>query len=168
MIECDEMFRVNKSDLSYENVQCLYLYNKYTCVVSLMLDCPWMKLMSPFGENVFCDANRECDELLCTVTLPSGPDLEIVKFSVHFKEKEQLLDITWFNEVHEIQLTQNGMSLFVTHLVIMFYPTALKGCWGIVFTRGVWMGGWGAGKVCPACISETVRCRELILGRDIG
>ena len=31
--------------------------------------------------------------------------------------------------------------------------------------------GWafrGAGKVCPGCISETVRCRKLILGRDIG
>ena len=23
-------------------------------------------------------------------------------------------------------------------------------------------------KVCPACISKTVRCRKLILGRDIG
>ena len=23
-------------------------------------------------------------------------------------------------------------------------------------------------KVCLACISETVRCRKLILGRDIG
>ena len=33
-----------------------------------------------------------------------------------------------------------------------FYPTALKGCRGIVFTHGVWMG---------------VRCRKLILGRDI-
>ena len=33
------------------------------------------------------------------------------------------------------------------------------------------MGRWAvrqaAGKVCPACISETVRCRKLILGRDI-
>ena len=29
-------------------------------------------------------------------------------------------------------------------------------------------GGWAAGKVCPACMSETVRCRKLILGRDIG
>ena len=29
-------------------------------------------------------------------------------------------------------------------------------------------GGGAAGKVCPACISETVRCRKLILGRDIG
>ena len=23
-------------------------------------------------------------------------------------------------------------------------------------------------KVCPGCISETVRCRKLICGRDIG
>ena len=28
-------------------------------------------------------------------------------------------------------------------------------------------GGWRE-KVCPGCISETVRCRKLILGRDIG
>ena len=27
-----------------------------------------------------------------------------------------------------------------------FYPTALKGCWGIVFTHGVRMGGRAAGK----------------------
>ena len=26
-----------------------------------------------------------------------------------------------------------------------FYPTALKGCWGIVFTHGVRMGGWAGG-----------------------
>ena len=26
------------------------------------------------------------------------------------------------------------------------YPTALKGCQGIVFTRGVWMGGWVVGR----------------------
>ena len=29
-------------------------------------------------------------------------------------------------------------------------------------------GGRSAGKVCLGCISETVRCRKLILGRDIG
>ena len=49
---------------------------------------------------------------------------------------------------------------------------ALKGCCGIVFIHGVQMGGWAggrvAGKVCPGCISETVKCRKLILGRDIG
>ena len=28
--------------------------------------------------------------------------------------------------------------------------------------------GLVAGKVCPACISGTVRCRKLILGRDIS
>ena len=27
-----------------------------------------------------------------------------------------------------------------------FYPTALNGCWGIVFTHGVRMGGWAAGN----------------------
>ena len=32
-------------------------------------------------------------------------------------------------------------------------------------------GGRAGGRreiVCPGCISETVRCRKLILGRDIG
>ena len=54
-----------------------------------------------------------------------------------------------------------------------FYPTALKGCRGIVFTHGVRMcrgvGGWAAWEnFCLGCISETVRCRKFILGRDIG
>ena len=31
-----------------------------------------------------------------------------------------------------------------------------------------WVGGQAAGKVWPGCISETVKCRKLILGRDIG
>ena len=31
---------------------------------------------------------------------------------------------------------------------------------------GVWAGG--REKVCLRCISETVRCRKLILGTDIG
>ena len=50
------------------------------------------------------------------------------------------------------------------------YPTALKGCSGIVFTPGFWICGWVGRqreKVCPGCISETVRCRKLILGRDL-
>ena len=54
---------------------------------------------------------------------------------------------------------------------IIFYPTTLKGCRGIVFTHGVRMGGRVGGRreiVCPGCISETVRCRKFILGRDIG
>ena len=62
-----------------------------------------------------------------------------------------------------------------TNIENSFYPTALKGCRGIVFTHGVRMGGRASGRaggrreiVCPGCISETVRCRKLILGRDIG
>ena len=51
--------------------------------------------------------------------------------------------------------------------VSFYYPTALKGCRGIVFIHGVRMGGRRE-KDCPGCISETVRCRKLILGRDIG
>ena len=53
----------------------------------------------------------------------------------------------------------------LTHII------ALKGCRGIVFTHGVRAGGRVGGRreiVCPGCISETVRCRKLILGRDIG
>ena len=49
-----------------------------------------------------------------------------------------------------------------------FYPTALKGC-RVLFSPMVF--GWAVGrqeKVCPGCISETVRCGKLILGRDIG
>ena len=59
----------------------------------------------------------------------------------------------------------------ILQVIQFFYPTALKGCRGIVFTDGVRMGRQAGGqreKVCPGCISETVRCRKLILGRDIG
>ena len=49
---------------------------------------------------------------------------------------------------------------------------SLFGCLGIIFTHGVWMciqvGSQVVGKVCQGCIAEIVRCRKLILGRDIG
>ena len=36
-----------------------------------------------------------------------------------------------------------------------FYPTALKGCRGIVFTHGVRMGGWaGSGKKFVWAVSQ--------------
>ena len=51
-----------------------------------------------------------------------------------------------------------------------FFPTALKaGIVGVLFSPMV--SGWAGGQrenVCLACISETVRCRKLMLGRDIG
>ena len=50
-----------------------------------------------------------------------------------------------------------------------FYPTAFKGCAGILFSSMTteFVAGWWQ-KVCPGSISETVRYRKLILGRDIG
>ena len=40
---------------------------------------------------------------------------------------------------------------------------------GLYLAPGGRAGGPAAGKrVCPGCISETIRCRKLILGRDIG
>ena len=40
---------------------------------------------------------------------------------------------------------------------------------GILFSPMVsGLAGGQRKKVCPGCISETVRCRKLILGRDIG
>ena len=44
---------------------------------------------------------------------------------------------------------------------------------GVLFSPMVsgWAGGRAGGRreiVCPGCISETVRCRKFILGRDIG
>ena len=41
-------------------------------------------------------------------------------------------------------------------VILSFYPTALKGV------------GRRQEKVCPGCISETIRCRKMILATDIG
>ena len=60
-----------------------------------------------------------------------------------------------------------GIWIAATDYHMHFYPTALKGCRSIVFTHGIQAGGWRE-KDCPGCISETIRCRKLLLGRDIG
>ena len=78
-------------------------------------------------------------------------------------------------------LPESQLHINYLELKSVFYPTALKGCRGIVFTHGVRMGGWAGGRAggwaaagnslsvsLLGCISETVRCRKLILGRDIG
>ena len=51
-----------------------------------------------------------------------------------------------------VQLKEPYVSKMV---IITFYPTALKGCEGNVFTHGVRMGRQRE-KVCPPCISETI------------
>ena len=44
----------------------------------------------------------------------------------------------------------NAVIILLNCLVlILFYPTALKGCRGIVFTHGVRMGGWWEKFVRP-------------------
>ena len=54
----------------------------------------------------------------------------------------------------------------------VFTPQPLRAV-GVLFSPMV--SGWASGRavgqreiVCLGCISETVRCRKLILGRDIG
>ena len=50
----------------------------------------------------------------------------------------------------------------------LFTPQPLRAV-GVLFSPMV--TGWAGGRreeVCPACIWETVRCRKLMLGRDIG
>ena len=53
-------------------------------------------------------------------------------------------------------------------VMIDFYPTALKGCRGYSFHPWCPDGRAAGKKVCLGRISETVRCRKLILGTDIG
>ena len=74
------------------------------------------------------------------------------------------------NDRHYPFHTQILKADLIHYKSIDFYPTALKGCRGIVFTHGVQMDGWAGGgkKFFPNYISETVRCRKLIFGRDIG
>ena len=55
---------------------------------------------------------------------------------------------------------------------IIFTPQPLR-AFGVLFSPMVsgWAGVWVGRRreiVCPGCISETVRCGKLILGRDIG
>ena len=62
--------------------------------------------------------------------------------------------------------------LFITPDIVFITPQPLMAV-GVLFSPMVsgWSGGRVGGRreiVCPGCISETVRCRKLILGRDIG
>ena len=70
--------------------------------------------------------------------------------------------------VHSFLMTKCKIyGLLQLIIICTFYLTTLKGCRGIVFTHGVRMGGRRE-KVCLGCISETARCRKLILSGDIG
>ena len=66
-----------------------------------------------------------------------------------------------YNLHHVCAYMRAGVSACVRHAVFSetttvthFYPTALKGCWGIVFTHGVRMGGRAAGKEFVRAVSQ--------------
>ena len=64
-------------------------------------------------------------------------------------------------------LTVSSVHFYPTFYPI-FSPLGLSGYF--FFTHGVWMGGQAGGQVksCPGYILATVRCRKLILGKDIS
>ena len=71
----------------------------------------------------------------------------------HFYCKERDLNFIWIylsldTETTSVSLFYNIESYFVTihRTDKYFYPTALKGSQGIVFTHGVQIGGQAAGK----------------------
>ena len=64
------------------------------------------------------------------------------------------------------------LNLVLLNIHAVFTPQPLRAV-GVLFSPMV--SGWAVGraggrqeKVSPGCISETIRCRKLILGRDIG
>ena len=65
-----------------------------------------------------------------------------------------------------------GFENYFPGLLMLFTPQPLRAV-GVLFSPMVsrWVGGRAGGRreeVCPACISESIRSRKLILGRDIG
>ena len=73
---------------------------------------------------------------------------------------------------HPLQIATANSHLHITPIcrICLFTPQPLRAV-GVLFSPivsglGGWVGVWE--KACPGCISETVRCRKLILGRDIG
>ena len=56
---------------------------------------------------------------------------------------------------YQTRFLQRRTFISTKNLTAVFYPTALKGCRGIVFTHGVRMGGWaGGGKKFVRPVSQ--------------
>ena len=53
--------------------------------------------------------------------------------------------LTYFLHLNSYLITLLLNTICRAQLLCPFYPTALKGCRGIVFTHGVRMGGWAGG-----------------------
>ena len=66
---------------------------------------------------------------------------------------------------HYLELNITDTALKVSRSLYFFTPQPLRCPNGQASGGG---GGRQREEVCLACISETVRCRQLILGRNIG
>ena len=73
---------------------------------------------------------------------------------------------------HKILYFLNFKCLLSLSSLAFFTPQPIRAV-GVLFSPMVsgWAGGRLGGRreiVCMGCISETLRCRKFILGRDIG
>ena len=127
---------------------------------------------SPVLESFLCLLYLPKCSLDGNITRPCQSLCEAAKKSC--KQKMQEIGFLWPEEISCDDLPQSGSCLnqdlpgnLISYIFTTFYPTDIKGCRGIVFTHGV-RAFRQRKKVCPGCISETVRCGKFILGRDIG
>ena len=99
-------------------------------------------------------------ECFCVVGFDLGPLLQGQTRILHLQYFFKYV-LTYFLHLTSYVVTFLHNTICRAQLFCPFY---------ILFTHVVRMGGWGGQweKVCPGCISDTVRCRKLILGRDIG
>ena len=77
--------------------------------------------------------------------------------------------VLWLSNSHFdiLPLRKSNEKNKLLNLKVFITPQSLSAV-RVLFLSMV--SGWAGGgkKFCPGCISETVRCRKLILGRDIG
>ena len=93
------------------------------------------------------------NQISSVLDFPPPKNLKAVDLS--FNNIDSLTDLSAHHYLQKLDLNS-----------ILFMPQLL-GLSGYCFHLWYSAGRWQE-KVCPACISKTVRCRKLILGRDIG
>ena len=119
---------------------------------------------------------RDCPEQRDGKCLSVSTDRKVVQrdskmlkkgLSPDIVQHQKLKYVKNVSYVSRLSFVQN-----VANIPTVFTPQPLRAV-GVLFSPMVsgWAGGRVCGRreiVCPGCISETVRCRKLILGRDIG
>ena len=115
-------------------------------------------------DNCFStDRSRQTSEKDVLYILPAGPVTECAfarwRMVLHFLFTP--LDVIASFSFGAKECAEEFLQRYV------FTPQPLRAV-GVLFSPMV--SGWAGRReiVCPGCISETVRCRKLILGRDIG